>query len=92
MTQQDSGWQRSPRHWPQVPHSTETEHRLTIVEIEVERVSEEHDDFKESTTSKILWLERGLQALAYCLLTLAFWLAPGKASSVAEAILGIVKR
>lgn len=92
MTKQDFGWQRSPPHWPPAPHSTETEHRLTIVEIKVETVSTDHDRFKEATTSKLLWLERGLQAVAYGLLTLAFWMAPGKAQSIAETILGMLKR
>jgi hypothetical protein len=92
MTQQDFGWRSSPPHWPPAPHSTETEHRLTIVEIEVERVTTDHEKFKDSTQSKILWLERGLQAVAYGLLTLAFWMAPGKAQGLAEAILGMLKR
>jgi hypothetical protein len=87
-----SNWGPSPPHWPPSPHSTETEHRLTIVEIEVKSVKEDHKDHKEATASKILWLERGLQAVAYGLLTLAFWSAPQKAQGFAEVILGLVKR
>jgi len=87
-----SNWGPSPPHWPPIPHSTETEHRLTIVEIKVDSVSQDHKDHKASITSKILWLERGLQAVAYGLLTLAFWSAPQKAQGIAEAILGVLKR
>lgn len=87
-----SNWGPSPPPWPPSPHSTETEHRLTIVEIKVDSVSQDHKDHKESTASKIMWLERGLQAVAYGLLTLAFWSAPQKAQGFAEMIIGLVKK
>jgi hypothetical protein len=62
------------------------------VEIKVDRVSEDHEKHKEAVSSKILWLERGLQALAYALLTIAFWMAPQKAQGLAEHIISLIKR
>lgn len=87
-----SNWGPSPPPWPPNPHSTETEHRLTIVEIKVDSVSQDHRDHKESITTKILWLERGLQAVAYGLLTLALWSAPEKAQSIASAVITVLKK
>lgn len=92
MIRHPSNSPSSHPHWQQAPHSTETEHRLTIVEIRVETVTDNHEKFKDSTTSKLMWLERGLQALAYAMLGMAFWMAPSKAQGIAEAILGILKR
>lgn len=87
-----SNWPPSPPSWPPTPHSTETEHRLTIVEIKVDRVTEEHEKHKDTLSTKIIWLERGLQAVAYGLLTLAFWSAPQKAQGIAETILSVLKK
>ena len=87
-----SNWPPWPPSSPPTPHSTETEHRLTIVEIKVDRVTDDHKEHREATASKILWLERGLQAVAYGLLTLAFWSAPQKAQGIAETILGLIKK
>ncbi len=75
-----------------MPHSTETEHRLTIVEIKVDRVTDDHEAHKATVSSKILWLERGLQAVAYGLLTLALWGAPQKAEGIASAILSVFRK
>lgn len=83
-----SNWPPSQPFSQQTPHSTETEHRLTIVEIKVDRVEDSH----EKHATKILWLERGLQAVAYGLLTLAFWTAPQKAMGLADAILSVIKK
>jgi hypothetical protein len=55
-------------------------------------VSQDHKDHKEATASKILWLERGLQAVAYGLLTFAFWSAPQKAQDFAGSILWLLKK
>jgi len=87
-----SSWPPSPHSSPPIRHSTEIEHRLTVVEIEVDRISEDHADTKDKLSTKILWLERGLQAVAYGLLTLAFWSAPDKARWIAESLLGVLKR
>jgi hypothetical protein len=92
MSQQDSSWPPSLPPWPPHQHSNATEHRLTIVEMKVDTVTSDHDKFKDSTTSKLMWLERGLQALAYALLGIAFWLAPSKAQGIAELILGLLKK
>ena len=92
MTRPPGSWQPSPAIWPQVQHSPEVEHRITIVEVKVDQVTDSHEKFKDHTTGKILWLERGLQAVAYGLLTLAFWQAPQKAAGIAELLVGLLKK
>ncbi len=53
---------------------------------------EDHDSLKETTETKILWLERGMQALAYVVLTILLWQAPSKAEGIAQALLALIKR
>ena len=92
MTHSDSSWRALPQHLPPIQHSNEVEHRLTLTELRVHDLREDHDELSERTTTKILWLERGLQALAYVVLTLLLWQAPDKAQGIAQAILSLLKR
>lgn len=92
MRPSDSNWQPWPQRSQQIQHSNEVEHRLTLTELRVHDLREDHDELAEHTTSKILWLERGLQALAYVVLTLLLWQAPDKAQGIAQAILSLLKR
>jgi hypothetical protein len=92
MTPSGSNSPQWQQHWQPSGHSNEVEHRLTITELKVSDLREDHDELAERTTSKILWLERGLQALAYIVLTLMLWSAPEKAQAIAQALLTLIKR
>ena len=92
MRSRDGNSQPWPQHWQQTQHSNEVEHRLTLTELKVDDLREDHDELAERTTSKILWLERGLQAMAYIVLTLMLWSAPEKAQAIAQALLALIKR
>ena len=92
MTSRGSNSQPWPPHWPPSGHSNEVEHRLTITELKVHDLREDHDALAERTTTKILWLERGMQALAYIVLTILLWQAPEKAQGLAQALLTLLKR
>ena len=68
----------------QPPHSTETEHRLTVSEVHIQqhtRLLEDHD-------SRLTWLEQATRGLIYAM----GLLATGKTQDVASFILGILPR
>lgn len=68
----------------QPPHSTETEHRLTVSEVHIQqhtRLHEEHD-------SRLTWLEQATRGLIYAVGVMA----TGKTPDLAQAILGILQK
>lgn len=69
---------------PPPPHSTETEHRLTVSEVKIQFHSELHEEHE----ARLTWLEQATRALIYAM----GLLATGKTPDVAQAILGVLQK
>ena len=90
MERQNSPWW--PPTWPPwaspTPHSVESEHRITTLEIH----KEDQEEANKAFTGRLMWLERGLQGCISILIMLLFWSAPNKASVLADVLIGLLRR
>jgi hypothetical protein len=68
----------------QPPHSTETEHRLTVSEVTLKH----HSVLHEAHEVRLTWLEQATRGLIYAMGVMA----TGKTPDLAQAILGILQR
>lgn len=66
------------------PHSTETEHRLTVSEV----VLKQHTDLHAAHEIRLTWLEQATRGLIYAVGVIA----TGKTPDLAQAILGILQK
>lgn len=66
------------------PHSTETEHRLTVSEVKLQFHSDLHEEHEERLT----WLEQATRGLIYAM----GLLATGKTQDLAQIILGALQK
>ena len=66
------------------PHSTETEHRLTVAEVHIDQ----HAKFHQEHEVRLTWLEQATRGLIYAVGVMA----TGKTPDLAQAILGILQR
>jgi hypothetical protein len=69
---------------PLPPHSTETEHRLTVSEVHIKQ----HTRLHEEHETRLTWLEQATRGLIYAMGVMA----TGKTPDLAQAILGILQR
>lgn len=69
---------------PPPPHSTETEHRLTVSEVN----QKHHLDLLEEHEERLTWLEQATRGLIYVM----GLLATGKTPDVAQIILGALQK
>ena len=80
--------------WPSWLHSSPPSHSThlegRVVRLEVHK--EQQEDTNAQVRDRMLWLERGLQAIAGILLLLLTKQAPSSAGAVADILLGIIKR
>ena len=88
MISPHSSWPRWRLLSRESDHSTEVESRLTRLEV----AQEGQEEWNVAQSSRLAWLERGLQALAVLVLTLLYWQAPEKASLLADIALAVIKR
>ena len=88
MMQEPSNWPPWLRLWRESQESVKLGERVTRLEVHQER----QDEINQQHQDRMVWLERGMQALAVLVVAVITKSAPSSAGAVAELLLGMLKR